>query len=100
MKGKLAIAMFGQKRLSREGGIEIVVKELCTRMNILITGHTCYFFIALSGLKVLFIAFYIESPTIYEKSDCRYDHAYRKRFKLSHFRPVPLKLFLPEVVFL
>lgn len=24
--------MFGQKRLSREGGIEIVVKELCTRM--------------------------------------------------------------------
>ena len=33
MKGKLAIAMFGQKRLSREGGIEIVVKELCTRMT-------------------------------------------------------------------
>ena len=29
---KMAIAMFGQKRLSREGGIEIVVKELCTRM--------------------------------------------------------------------
>ena len=26
------ISMFGQKRLSREGGIEIVVKELCTRM--------------------------------------------------------------------
>ena len=25
---KMAIAMFGQKRLSREGGIEIVVKEL------------------------------------------------------------------------
>ena len=24
--------MFGQKRLSREGGVEIVVKELCTRM--------------------------------------------------------------------
>lgn len=31
MKGKLAIAMFGQKRLSREGGIEIVVKELYTK---------------------------------------------------------------------
>lgn len=31
---KMAIAMFGQKRLSREGGIEIVVKELCTRMVI------------------------------------------------------------------
>ena len=30
MKNKLAISMFGQKRLSREGGIEIVVKELCT----------------------------------------------------------------------
>ena len=32
MSKKLAIAMFGQKRLSREGGVEIVVKELCTRM--------------------------------------------------------------------
>lgn len=29
---RLSIAMFGQKRLSREGGVEIVVKELCTRM--------------------------------------------------------------------
>ena len=28
----LSIVMFGQKRLSREGGIEIDVKELCTRM--------------------------------------------------------------------
>ena len=28
----MAVSMFGQKRLSREGGIEIVVKELCTRM--------------------------------------------------------------------
>ena len=26
------IAMFGHKRWSREGGVEIVVKELCTRM--------------------------------------------------------------------
>ena len=42
MKKKLAISMFGQKRLSREGGIEIVVKELCTRMAQ--DGHkiTCY----------------------------------------------------------
>lgn len=34
--------MFGQKRLSREGGIEIVVKELCVRMAR--DGHqvTCY----------------------------------------------------------
>ena len=32
MNDKLSIAMFGQKRLSREGGIEIVVKELYTRM--------------------------------------------------------------------
>lgn len=32
MKKKLAVSMFGQKRLSREGGIEIVVKELCTRL--------------------------------------------------------------------
>lgn len=42
MKEKLTIAMFGQKRLSREGGIEIVVKELGTRM--VREGHkvTCY----------------------------------------------------------
>lgn len=42
MKKNLAISMFGQKRLSREGGIEIVVKELCTRMAQ--DGHkvTCY----------------------------------------------------------
>lgn len=33
MKNKLKIAMFGQKRLSREGGVEIVVKELSTRMS-------------------------------------------------------------------
>lgn len=32
MKKKLAVSMFGQKRLSREGGIEIVVKELCIRL--------------------------------------------------------------------
>ena len=32
MKDKFEVSMFGQKRLSREGGIEIVVKELCTRM--------------------------------------------------------------------
>ena len=39
---KYIISMFGQKRLSREGGIEIVVKELCTRMAQ--QGHviTCY----------------------------------------------------------
>ena len=42
MKEKFNLAMFGQKRLSREGGIEIVVKELCTRM--VQDGHrvTCY----------------------------------------------------------
>lgn len=32
MEEKLRVAMFGQKRLSREGGVEIVVKELCIRM--------------------------------------------------------------------
>ena len=42
MKKKLAVSMFGQKRLSREGGIEIVVKDLCIR---LVQGGyrvTCY----------------------------------------------------------
>ncbi|MBQ5951081.1 MAG: glycosyltransferase family 4 protein [Lachnospiraceae bacterium] len=43
MSNKWKIAMFGQKHvLSREGGVEIVVKELSTRMAAL--GHevTCY----------------------------------------------------------
>ena len=42
MSKKLAIAMFGQKRLSREGGGEIVVKELCTRMAQNGCDVTCY----------------------------------------------------------
>ena len=32
MGKKIRLAVFGQKRWSREGGVEIVVKELCTRM--------------------------------------------------------------------
>ena len=39
---KIRVAMFGQKRLSREGGIEIVVKELCTRMVRDGCQVTCY----------------------------------------------------------
>ena len=42
MERKLAISMFGQKRLSREGGIEIVAKELCTRMVQNGCTVTCY----------------------------------------------------------
>ena len=42
MSKKLAIAMFGQKRLSREGEVEIVVKELCTRMAQNGCDVTCY----------------------------------------------------------
>ena len=42
MSKKFAIAMFGQKRLSREGGVEIVVKELCTRMAQNGCDVTCY----------------------------------------------------------
>lgn len=42
MEKKLREAMFGQKRLSREGGIEIVVKELCTRMARDGCQVTCY----------------------------------------------------------
>ena len=42
MSKKLAIAMFGQKRLSREGGVEIVGKELCTRMVQNGCDVTCY----------------------------------------------------------
>ena len=42
MKRDLRIAVFGQKRLSREGGVEIVVKELCTRMAQQGCQVTCY----------------------------------------------------------
>ena len=42
MKKKLQIAMFGHKRWSREGGVEIVVKELCTRMARMGCQVTCY----------------------------------------------------------
>ena len=42
MKDRFAVSMFGQKRLSREGGIEIVVKELCTRMARDGCRVTCY----------------------------------------------------------
>lgn len=42
MERDLRIAVFGQKRLSREGGVEIVVKELCTRMAQQGCQVTCY----------------------------------------------------------
>ena len=42
MGNRMAVSMFGQKRLSREGGIEIVVKELCTRMAQKGLAVTCY----------------------------------------------------------
>lgn len=42
MGEKQNIAMFGHKRWSREGGIEIVVKELCTRMAQQGCRVTCY----------------------------------------------------------
>ena len=43
MKKQLKIAMMGQKRVpSREGGIELVVEELCTRMVQKGNQVTCY----------------------------------------------------------
>ena len=42
MRKRLRVAMFGQKKLNREGGIEIVVKELCTRMVNAGCEVTCY----------------------------------------------------------
>lgn len=43
MERPLKIAMFGHKRIpSREGGIEIVVEELCTRMVENGCRVTCY----------------------------------------------------------
>ena len=42
MEEKIRLAVFGQKRLSREGGIEIVVKVLCTRMAQKGCDVTCY----------------------------------------------------------
>ena len=42
MENKYSVSMFGQKRLTREGGVEIVVKELCTRMAMDGYSVTCY----------------------------------------------------------
>lgn len=42
MEKNLRLAVFGHKRWSREGGIEIVVKELCTRMAHMGCQVTCY----------------------------------------------------------
>ena len=42
MSEKLRLAVFGHKRWSREGGVEIVVKELCTRMAQCGCKVTCY----------------------------------------------------------
>ena len=42
MQKKLKVAMFGHKRWSREGSVEIVVKELCMRMAQNGCLITCY----------------------------------------------------------
>ena len=42
MGAKIRIAMFGHKRWSREGGVKIVVRELCTRMAQQGCHVTCY----------------------------------------------------------
>ena len=42
MKDKVSVSMFGHKRWSREGGVEIVVKELCIRMAQQGYQVTCY----------------------------------------------------------
>ena len=42
MGKKIRLAVFGQKRWLREGGVEIVVKELCTRMVQQGCQVTCY----------------------------------------------------------
>lgn len=42
MGEELKITMFGHKRWSRDGGVEFVVKELCTRMAQLGCEVTCY----------------------------------------------------------
>ena len=42
MNNEMSIVMLGQKRLSREGEVEIVVKELCIRMAKKGYQITCY----------------------------------------------------------
>ena len=42
MEREIRLAVFGHKRWSREGGVEIVVKELCTRMAQHRCQVTCY----------------------------------------------------------
>lgn len=59
-KEKLNIAMFGQKRIpSREGGVEIVVEELCSRM--VAQGHTILLFMQVFCMWFLFKQWKIRS---------------------------------------
>lgn len=70
-QAKLHIAMFGHKRIpSREGGVEIVVEELSTRMATL--GHevTCY------------------NRGGHHVSGAEFDETSRKEYKGVHIRPV------------
>ena len=72
MKDKLRIAMFGHKRIpSREGGVEIVVEELCTRMAAGGNAVTCY---NRSGHHV---------------SGAQYDTVSRKKYKNVRVKSVP-----------
>ena len=57
MEEKIRLAVFGQKRLSREGGIEIVVKELCTRIPDMILNSD--FFAVRNSLLL------IDNPVLY-----------------------------------
>lgn len=55
MKKKLNIAMLGHKRIpSREGGVEIVVEELSTRMVKAGHGATCHAVAAKAVQQTLF----------------------------------------------
>ena len=42
MENKYSVSMFGQNRLTRKDGVEIVVKELCTSMARDGYSVTCY----------------------------------------------------------
>ena len=70
MEEKIRLAVFGQKRLSREGGIEIVVKELCTRMaqksrSFTILTMTCQRMIMWTLLLLLTACVSVESTKRY-----------------------------------
>lgn len=72
MNDKFSVAMFGHKRIpSREGGIEIVVEELCARMVAQGNDVTCF------------------NRAGHQVSGAEYDKARQEEYKRIRLKTVP-----------